>query len=119
MLVVNNTNNIFQMNDFSVISLCKIHEIFLSGDFRGPDGMDFDEHNNLLVTYQTSGSIEVFPPGGGEPTESIRCPFARPSNLHFRPRSRQVYVTEHNFHGLWRFQWDFCGKLQMCDLENV
>ncbi|XP_041358416.1 diisopropyl-fluorophosphatase-like isoform X2 [Gigantopelta aegis] len=91
----------------------------LSGDFRGPDGIDFDKHNNLLVTYQRSGSIEVFPPGGGWPVKSIRCPFTCPSNLHFRPGSRDVYVTEHQYDGLWRFEWECGGKPQMCDLDNA
>ncbi|KAK3609903.1 hypothetical protein CHS0354_036666 [Potamilus streckersoni] len=88
----------------------------LPGDHQGgPDGMDFDEDNNLLVTNHGSSYIEVFSPEGGDPIARIKCPFHSPSNVHFQPHTNIVYVTEHEIHGLWKFEWKRKGKLQYCD----
>ncbi|KAK6990866.1 diisopropyl-fluorophosphatase [Biomphalaria glabrata] len=81
----------------------------------GPDGMDFDETGHLLVAHWGSGYIEVFPPTGGEPVQRIKCPFDKPSNLHFKNNSNEVYVTEHTNHGLWSFEWEHKGMAQYCD----
>ncbi|XP_025081198.1 diisopropyl-fluorophosphatase-like isoform X2 [Pomacea canaliculata] len=81
----------------------------------GADGMDFDDAGSLLVAHWGSGVIEVFPPEGGTPTRRIKCPFQHPSNLHFKPNSNIVYVTEHDFHGLWKFDWLTCGQKQFCE----
>lgn len=89
----------------------------LPGDHQGgPDGMDFDEDNNLLVANWGGGHFEVFPPSGGDPIYRIKCPFVRPSNIHFLPGTSTAYVTEHDFHGLWKFEWKNKGKKQYCDI---
>ena len=77
--------------------------------------MDFDEAGNLLVANWGSEHIEVFGPDGSLKCR-IKCPFDKPSNVHFKPGSGEVYVTEHTTHGLWRFQWRFKGAKQYCDL---
>lgn len=88
----------------------------LPGDLEGgPDGMDFDEDNNLLVAHWGSGFLEVFGSEGGSPHTRIKLPFAKVSNLHFKKGTKEVYVTEHDGHGLWRFEWQRPGKLQYCD----
>lgn len=88
----------------------------LPGDHKGgPDGMDYDEEGFLLVANWGSGHLEVFDPLG-KLTERIKCPFANPSNLQFKPNSSQVFVTEHEFHGLWRFDWRCKGQKQYCEL---
>ncbi|CAG5123188.1 unnamed protein product [Candidula unifasciata] len=81
----------------------------------GPDGMDFDENGNLLVAHWGSSYIEVFGPTGGDPVKRIKCPFDKPSNLHFEPGTNTVYVTEHTNHALWRFQWEHRGQHQYCE----
>ncbi|KAK3090074.1 hypothetical protein FSP39_008960 [Pinctada imbricata] len=81
----------------------------------GPDGMDLDEEDNLLVAHWGSGHIEVFGRDGGEPHTRIKCPFDRPSNLHFKKGTKTVYVTEHDSHALWKFDWKRGGKPQFCD----
>ncbi|CAL1528121.1 unnamed protein product [Lymnaea stagnalis] len=86
-----------------------------NGSFSGPDGMDFDEHGNLLVAHWGSGFIEVFSPDGGEPIKRIKCPFDKPSNIHFEPGTSFVYVTEHTNNSLWKFQWEAKGMPQYCD----
>ncbi|XP_071118676.1 diisopropyl-fluorophosphatase-like [Haliotis cracherodii] len=89
----------------------------LSGDHEGgADGLDFDADNNLLVAHWGSGFIEVFSFEGGQPRKRIKCPFKRTSNLHFKPSSKTVYVTEHDNHALWEFQWENQGKIQKCEL---
>ncbi|GFN98539.1 diisopropyl-fluorophosphatase [Plakobranchus ocellatus] len=81
----------------------------------GPDGMDFDEQGNLLVAHWGAGVIEVFCPDGKDPVKRIQCPFDKPSNLHFKPGSNIVYVTEHTHHGLWQFEWECKGMPQFCE----
>uniref|UniRef100_A0A0B6ZM12 SMP-30/Gluconolactonase/LRE-like region domain-containing protein n=1 Tax=Arion vulgaris TaxID=1028688 RepID=A0A0B6ZM12_9EUPU len=81
----------------------------------GPDGMDFDENGNLLVAHWGSGFIEVFGSEGGEPIQRIKCPFDKPSNLHFEPGTSNVYITEHTNHALWKFLWESQGKPQFCE----
>jgi len=83
--------------------------------FSGPDGMDFDENGNLLVAHHGSGFIDVFGPEGGQPIQRIKCPFDHPSNVHFKPGSNIVYVTEHTNHALWKFEWECKGMPQFCD----
>ncbi|XP_071143907.1 diisopropyl-fluorophosphatase-like [Mytilus edulis] len=89
----------------------------LPGDLEGgPDGMDFDAAGNLIVAHWGSSHLEVFGPDGGSPHTRIKCPFSKPSNVHFQPGTSTVYVTEHEFHGLWKFQWEHSGKPQYCDV---
>lgn len=88
----------------------------LPGDHEGgPDGMDFDEKGYLLVANWGSGHLEVFD-STGKLTGRIKCPFSKPSNLHFKPNSSEVFVTEHEFHGLWQFNWSCKGQKQYCEL---
>lgn len=79
--------------------------------------MDFDEEGNLLVANWGSSHIEVFGPNGGDPIYRIKCPFDRPSNLHFKPNTNQVYVTEHDKHAVWMFEWRHRGRKQYCELK--
>ncbi|KAK7099756.1 diisopropyl-fluorophosphatase-like [Littorina saxatilis] len=83
----------------------------------GADGMDFDDKGNLLVAHWGTGHIEVFSPEGGSPAKRIPTPFKTPSNLHFQPKSRTVYMTEHDNNGLWKFEWETCGMPQFCEKE--
>ncbi|XP_045157720.1 diisopropyl-fluorophosphatase-like [Mercenaria mercenaria] len=90
----------------------------LPGDHEGgPDGMDFDEHNNLIVANWGGGHLEVFCSTGGDPVTRIKCPFDKPSNVHFKPGSSTVFVTEHQFNGLWKFEWKHKGKKQYCETK--
>ena len=81
--------------------------------------MDFDEDNNLLVANWGSSHLEVFGCDGGVPHTRIKCPFSKPSNLHFKRGSNIVYVTEHENHGLWKFEWKNKGKPQYCDILDL
>ena len=85
----------------------------------GPDGMDFDAAGNLLVANWGAGHIEVFTAAGGAPVARVCCPFSRVSNLHFRPASRQVYVTEHDNHALWCFTWRHEGRTEYCSMTGA
>lgn len=79
--------------------------------------MDFDEEGNLIVTNHGGGHLEVFSPAGGDPVARIKCPFRQPSNVHFKPGTNIVYVTEHDFNGLWRFEWKHKGMKQYCETK--
>ncbi|CAK8676707.1 diisopropyl-fluorophosphatase-like [Clavelina lepadiformis] len=82
----------------------------------GPDGMDFDIKGQLLVANHGSSHIEVYSQGGGaEPVARIKCPFATPSNVHFKPGTKTCYVTEHEFNGVWSFEWECEGMPMYCD----
>lgn len=81
--------------------------------------MDFDEENNLLVAHWGSGFLEVFGPEGGSPHTRVKCPFSKVSNLHFKKGTKEVYVTEHDSYGLWKFEWQRPGKLQYCDTLSI
>ncbi|RDD38014.1 Diisopropyl-fluorophosphatase [Trichoplax sp. H2] len=81
----------------------------------GPDGMDFDCQGNLLVANWDGSHVDVFD-HSGKHTYRIECPFNKPSNVHFQPNSNRVYVTEHQYHGLWYFDWKFQGQKQYCEL---
>ncbi|WAR23310.1 DFPA-like protein [Mya arenaria] len=72
---------------------------------------------NLLVANWGGGHLEVFSSNGGDPKARIQCPFSKPSNVHFQPGSNTVYVTEHQFHGLWRFDWKCKGMKQYCETK--
>jgi gluconolactonase len=90
-----------------------------TGDHEGgPDGMDFDAEGRLLVANWGGGHIEVFGPEGGNPIERIKCPFDKPSNLHFRPNSTEVFVTEHDSDSLWKFNWKCQGAKQFCEIGD-
>ncbi|XP_013398179.1 diisopropyl-fluorophosphatase-like [Lingula anatina] len=91
----------------------------LPGEQGGPDGMDFDEVGNLIVANHGNGHLEVFGPLGGHPIYRIKCPFSMPSNVHFKPNSCLVFVTEHTYHGLWKFEWKYKGKAQYCELIQI
>ena len=82
----------------------------------GPDGMDFDCKENLLVANHGQGYIEVYGPDGGmEPKLRIKCPFLTPSNVHFKPGTKTCYVTEHDNNAVWFFEWDYEGMPMYCD----
>uniref|UniRef100_UPI0021C4C9AF Diisopropyl-fluorophosphatase n=1 Tax=synthetic construct TaxID=32630 RepID=UPI0021C4C9AF len=81
----------------------------------GAAGMDFDEDNNLLVANWGSSHIEVFGPDGGQPKMRIRCPFEKPSALHFKPQTKTIFVTEHENNAVWKFEWQRNGKKQYCE----
>ena len=80
--------------------------------------MDFDEDDNLLVAHIRSGFIDVYAPNGGTPHQRIKCSFAKPSNIHFRKDTNTMYVyTEHENHGLCKFEWIRRGKPHYCDIQ--
>ena len=78
--------------------------------------MDFDEEGNLIVAHHAGGHLEVFNPTGGAPINRIKLPFKQPSNVHFRPDSNELYITEHDNDALWVTTWKCKGKKQYCDL---
>ena len=81
-----------------------------TGGVSGPNGMHFDEEGYLLVTNWGTSHIDVYAPNGGEPVLRIKCPFANPSNLEFRPNSNVVFVTDQSVNGLWKFDWRVKGR---------
>ena len=82
----------------------------------GPDGMDFDTENHLLVANHGQGHIEVFGPDGGlEPILRLKCPFGTPSNVHFKQGTKICYVTEHDNDAVWSFEWENQGMPMYCD----
>lgn len=62
--------------------------------------------------------FQVFSRFGGCAQIRIKLPFKRVSNLHFRPGSNEVLVTEHDNHALWRFEWKHAGAPQFCELAG-
>ena len=78
----------------------------LTGEHNGgPDGMDYDEDGQLLVTNHGGSVLEVFD-SAGQRTELIELPFDHPSNVHFGGADgRDLYITEHTNHALWRTRW--------------
>lgn len=80
----------------------------------GPDGMDFDEKGRLLVAHHGGSHLEVFT-AQGKLERRIKCPFKTPSNLHFKPNSNLCYVTEHDFDGVWMFEWEAKGMPMYCE----
>ncbi|MCC6679450.1 MAG: SMP-30/gluconolactonase/LRE family protein [Phycisphaeraceae bacterium] len=93
---------------------CSPRHVFatLSGDHRGgPDGIDFDLDGNLLATNWGGSCIEVFNANGRLDTR-IDLPFAKPSNIHFGGTDgKDLYITEHSNHALWRTRWRVQGLL--------
>ena len=89
---------------------------FIGGTSGGADGLDFDEKNNLLAAHYGSKTIDVFPPEGGSPVYRIPCPFDNPTNLHFKPHTNTLFVTEHDTNGVWTGKWKHNGKLHFRDL---
>jgi gluconolactonase len=82
----------------------------------GPDGIDFDTDGNLLVTNWGGSCIEVFE-HGGKRIETIQTPFKKPSNLHFGgPDHRELWVTEHEFMGVWKTRWRNPGLVRFPDV---
>ncbi|MCX5659792.1 MAG: SMP-30/gluconolactonase/LRE family protein [Planctomycetota bacterium] len=81
----------------------KRHWATLPGDHEGgPDGMDLDSRGYLLATNWGGQAIEIFNPAGTH-VGQIKTPFACPSNVHFMgPGSRELLITEHNTHGIWK-----------------
>ena len=78
--------------------------------------MDFDAEGRLLVAHWGGGHIEVFGPDGGVPQTRIKCPFQATSNVHFRPGTAEVYVTELTNHALWTFTWKSVGRKEACEM---
>ncbi|CAD5113502.1 DgyrCDS2663 [Dimorphilus gyrociliatus] len=81
----------------------------------GPDGMDWDSDGKLLVANWGAGFIEVFNKEGIL-EKRLRLPFERVSNVHFKPDSSELYVTEHTNHAVWKTSWSCKGAKQFCDL---
>lgn len=79
--------------------------IFLGENFGGPAGLVQDDEGNVLVANWGEGTIEIFPPEGGNPQARIRCPFTHPSSLLFHPDSSDLYVTDHIEGALWKTKW--------------
>lgn len=77
--------------------------------------MDFDEEGNLLVANWGSSHIEVYS-ASGELIGRIKCPFKKASNVHFKPNSNELFITEHCNHALWQTKWQSKGKKQFCEL---
>jgi len=78
----------------------------------GPDGMDFDAEGHLIVANHGAGLLEVFGPGG-ELVRRIETPFDKPSNVHFAaPGSTELWLTEHDENGIWRFDYGVAGQDQ-------
>ncbi|XP_067933592.1 diisopropyl-fluorophosphatase-like [Watersipora subatra] len=98
------------------VSQKKVFGSCLGSHEGGPDGMDFDSEGNLLVANWGSGYLDVFGKSGGQPHSRIKLPFERVSNLHFQPKDKEVYVTEHDSHGLWCFTWLYPGAPQYCEM---
>lgn len=82
----------------------------------GPDGMDFDAQGRLLVAHHGGSHLEVFSPDG-KLEKRIDCPFKTPSNLHFKPQSNKCYVTEHEYNGVWMFEWECNGMPMYCETK--
>jgi len=83
----------------------------------GPDGMDFDQAGNLLATNWGGSCIEGFDPAGKR-IEIIETPFDKPSNLHFGGADgRDMWVTEHTFHGVWKTRWRAAGLVRFPDVD--
>ena len=61
---------------------------------------------------------QVFNKFGGCPQIRVELPFKKVSNVHFKPGTNDVYVTEHDTHGLWRFEWLHTGAPQFCEMEG-
>jgi gluconolactonase len=74
----------------------------------GPDGIDFDAAGNLLVANWGGASIDVFS-ASGQLVERIFTPFEKPSNIEFRPGSKELWVTEHSQMSVWQTRWKFEG----------
>lgn len=70
----------------------------------GPDGLDIDAAGNVLVAHSGASFIEVYSPGA-KLIGRIKCPFRRPSNLQFAPGSCACYVTDHDTHAVYKFDW--------------
>lgn len=91
----------------------KRHWGTLPGDYKGgPDGIDFDAEGHLLATSWGGGAIEIFDPQGNH-IGKIETPFKRVSNVHFLgPGSKEVIITEHDTHGLWKTTHWCAGQKQ-------
>lgn len=83
----------------------------------GPDGMDFDATGRLLVAHHGGSHIEVFN-SQGVLESRIKCPFMRPSNLHFLNGTKLCFVTEHDNHAVWKLEWLCEGRPMYCDIED-
>ncbi len=85
----------------------------LPGDhLGGPDGIDFDAEGHLIATNWGAGHLEVYSPDGNL-FRRVSLPFDKPSNIHFEgPRSRNLLITEHTNHALWRYEWPCAGQRQ-------
>lgn len=81
----------------------------------GPDGMDWDIEGRLLVANWGSGFLEVFN-RQGILINRVSLPFKKVSNVHFKPDSSELYITEHDNHAIWKTNWLSKGAKQFCDL---
>jgi gluconolactonase len=76
----------------------------------GPDGIDFSPDGSLLLAVNWGGGcIEAFAADSGRPVAIIETPFERPSNLHFSPDGKSVWITEHTHMSVWRTDWPMPG----------
>ena len=58
---------------------------------------------NPLVANWSGGHLEVFSPSGGDPVARVKCPFSKPSNVHFQPGALLCTLRSTSFMG--------CGSL--------
>ncbi|CAH1789004.1 unnamed protein product, partial [Owenia fusiformis] len=107
---------------FDIIGHCQIANKRLWGSLPAnsiPDGMDFDEDGDLIVANYNTGHLYVFGPKGGAPIREIKCPFVYATNVHFRPNSKELYITEGESNSLWKIQWKSKGMKQYCETPEL
>ncbi|CAH1787073.1 unnamed protein product [Owenia fusiformis] len=103
---------------YDIVSPCQVENKQVWGNLPSksmPDGMDFDNEGDLIVTDYSSNYVYVFGPNGGAPICRLKCPFSAITNVHFRPNSTDLFITEREFHGLWKIQWKSEGMEQYCE----
>eukprot|EP00054_Salpingoeca_dolichothecata_P027910 m.207859 g.207859 ORF g.207859 m.207859 type:complete len:308 (+) comp26077_c0_seq13:56-979(+) len=77
--------------------------------FGGPDGLKFDANGNLLVCNMNLAYIEVFNPTGLL-SKRIHTPFAKVSNLAFKPGCNDLYVCDQINCAVWKIKWTSEGQ---------
>ncbi|CAH1787079.1 unnamed protein product [Owenia fusiformis] len=103
---------------FDIIGPCQIRNKQVWGSLPANsvvDGLELDEEGNLIVLEYESGTMYVFGPNGGSPMCRINLPFLNATNIVFTPNSNELYMTEHEFDGLWKIHWKHKGMKQYCE----
>ncbi|CAH1781141.1 unnamed protein product [Owenia fusiformis] len=106
---------------YDIVGPCQIKNKQLWGNLPVniiSDGMDFDKEGNLIVAGY-DGFLHVFGPNGGAPICRIKCPFTEASNVHFKPGTNELYITQDSSQGVWKMQWRAKGMEQYCDLGQI